>query len=151
MSHSLWTKPFSTKLITITDDEQFFYILLKAVLEYVEYKAVLLNKVVLEVQSTKIPGGKGLLTITKDNTVQKRCIITIKNTDRLCLACAIVTAHANLNKDMWTKSQIKNGFNKSRDLQKTTALKLHGNAGVDISGQGNTLEDVDTFAKHLGI
>ena len=151
VSHPSWMKPFSTKLITITDDEQFFYILLKAVLEYVEYKAVRLNEVVVEVQSTKIPRGKGRLTITKDNTVQKRCIITIKNTDTLCLAPAIVTAQANSNKDMWTKSQIKNGFNKSRDLQKTTALKLHENAGVDISGHGNTLEDVDTFAKHLGI
>ena len=102
-------------------------------------------------KSTKIPRGKGRLTITKDNTVQKRCIITIKNTDTLCLARAIVMAHANSNKGMWTKSQIKNGFNKSMGLQKTMALKLHENAGVGISGHGNTLEDVDTFAKHLGI
>ena len=67
------------------------------------------------------------------------------------LARAIVTAVANNNKGKYTKSQIKNGFNKSRDLQKTTALKLHENAGVDISDHSNTLEDVDMFAKHLGI
>ena len=54
VSHPSWAKPFSTKLITITDDEQFFYTLLKAVLEYVEYKAVPLNEVVVEVQSTKM-------------------------------------------------------------------------------------------------
>ena len=69
----------------------------------------------------------------------------------MCLARAIVTAHANLNKDQWTKSQLMDGFNKSRLLQKTEALKLHEEAGVPISDHGNTLEDVDTFAKHLGI
>ena len=152
VSHPSWAKPFSTKLITITDDEQFFYTLLKAVLEYVEYKAVPLGEVVVEVQSTKIPRGKGRhIKITKDNTGRKRCIITVKNTDTMCFARAIVTAHANLNKDKWTETQLKNGFNKSRLLQETEAIKLHENAGVDISDHGNTLEDVNTFAKHLGV
>ena len=149
--HPSWAHPFSTKLITITNDEQVFYTLLKSVLEYVEYKEVPLNEVTIEVQSTRVPRGKGRLTITKDNTGLKRCIITVKNTDTVCLARAIVTAHANLNKDKWTKSQIKNGFNDSRVLQRTEALKLHGDAGVPISDHGNTLEDVNTFAKHLGV
>ena len=151
VSHPSWAHPFSTKLITITNDEQFFYTLLKSVLEYVEYKDVPLNRVTIEVQSTKIPRGQGRLTITKDNTSRKNCIITVKNTDTTCLARAIVTAHANLNKDQWTKSQIKNGFNDSRLLQKTQALKLHEDAGVPISDYGGTLEDVNTFANHLGI
>ena len=151
VSHPSWPKPFSTKLITITGDEMFFYTLLKAVLEYIEYKEAPLNEVTIEVQSTRIPRGKGRLTITKDNTGRKRCIITVKNTDTMCLARAIVTAHANLNKDKWTKSQINNGFNKSRLLQDTEALKLHEDAGVPISDHGNTLEDVNTFAKHLGL
>ena len=152
VSHPSWPKPFSTKLITITDDEKFFYTLLKAVLEYVEYKEVQLNEVTVEVQSTKIPRGKGRhIKITKDNTGRKRCIITVKNTGTTCLARAIVTAHANLNKDKWTKSQISNGFNKSRVLQETEALKLHEDAGVPISDHGNTLEDVNTFANHLGV
>ena len=149
--HSSWPKPFSTKLITITDDEQFFYTLLKVVLEYVEYKAVPLNEVVVEVQSTKIPRGKGRLTITKHNSSRKRCIITVKNNDTMCLARAIVTAHANLNKNKWTKSQIKNAFNDSRALQRTEAIKLHEDAGVHISDYGCTLEDVGTLTKHLGI
>ena len=151
VSHPSWAKPFSTKLITITDDGYFFYNLLKAVLEYVEYKTVPLNEVLVEVQSTKIPRGSGRLTITKDNSGRKRCIITVKNSDTMCLARAIVTAHANINKNKWTKSQLKNGFNDSRVLQGTEALKLHEEAGVDITGYGNTLEDVDKFAKHLGI
>ena len=45
VSHPSWANPFSTKLITIMDDVQFFYTLLKSVLEYVEYKAVPLNEV----------------------------------------------------------------------------------------------------------
>ena len=151
VSHPSWPNPFSTKLITITDDAQFFYTLLKSVLEYVEYKEVPLNEVTIEVQSTKIPRGKGRLTITKDNTDRKRCLITVKNTDTMCLARAIVTAHANLNKDKWTKSQINNGFNKSRLHQETEAIKLHEDAGVHISDHGNTLEDVNTFANHLGV
>ena len=40
----------------------------------------------------------------------------------MCLARAIVTAHANLNKDKFTKSQIKNGFNDSRKLQGVEAV-----------------------------
>ena len=114
-------------------------------MEYVEYKAV------VEVQSTKIPRGKGHLTITKDNSSRKRCINTVKNFDTMCLARAIVTAHANINKNKWTKSQMKNGFNDSRELQGTEAIKLHEGANVDITDFGNTLEDVDTFAKYLGI
>ena len=36
VSHPAWAKPFSTKLLTITDDENFIYALVKAVLEFVE-------------------------------------------------------------------------------------------------------------------
>jgi hypothetical protein len=36
-------------------------------------------------------------------------------------------------------------------LQETEALKLHEEAGVNINEFGNTLEDVNKFAKHLGI
>ena len=58
VSHPTWSKPFSTKLITVTDDHQFFCNLLKAILEFVEYNSVPLNEVV-EVSSTKIPRGTG--------------------------------------------------------------------------------------------
>ena len=69
----------------------------------------------------------------------------------MCLARAIVTAVANINKSKWTKSQLKDGFNKSRKLQEDEAHKLHKEAGVEINDYGNTLDDVNTFAKHLGI
>ena len=121
-------------------------------LEYVEYKEVPLDEVKVEIQSTRIPRGKGRHTkITKDNTARKRCIITIISNNMMCLARSIVTAHANLNKTKWTTSQLKNGFNKSRGLQETEAKKLHEDANVPISDHGCRLEDVNTFAKHLGV
>ena len=151
VSHPTWVKPFSTKLLTITNDENFIYELIKAVLEFVEYKSVPLNELLVEVQSTKIPRGTGRLKIDKNNIANKKSIICIKNTDTLCLARAIVVAHANINKSKWTKSQIKNGFNGSRKLQEDEARKLHEEAGVEINEFGNDLEDVNVFAKHLGI
>ena len=151
VSHPTWAKPFSTKLLTITNDKNFIYDLLKSLLEFVEYKNVPLDELLLEVQSTKIPRGTGRLRVTKNNIANKKSIICIKNTDTICLARAIVTAVANINKSDWTKSQLSNGFNKSRKLQKEEPLKLHEEAGVGINDYGNTLEDVNVFAKHLGI
>ena len=47
--------------------------------------------------------------------------------------------------------KLKNGFNKSRKLQKDEALKLHEEAGVEVNDFGSTLEDVKKFANHLGV
>ena len=150
VSHPSWTKPFSTKLIMVTDDEQFFYTLLKTILEYVEYKSVPLDEVKIEVQSAKIPRGLGRLTVTKHNIGIKRALLPLKTPIR-CVLRAIVTAHANINKTKWRKSQIKNGFNDSRKLLGIEAVKLHEDSGVPITDYGNTLEDVKNFAQHLGI
>ena len=81
----------------------------------------------------------------------KNCVITIRSDDTICLARAIVTAHANLKPERWTKTQIQNGFNKSRRLQRVQALKLHEDANVDINDYGNNLGDVESFTKHLDI
>ena len=51
----------------------------------------------------------------------------------------------------WSKTQLQDGFNKSRKLQKKQALKLHEGAQVEINDYGNDLSDVEKFAKHLGI
>ena len=151
VSHMSWPKPFSTKLLKVTRGKNFIYNLIKAVLEFVEYKSVPLDELLIEVQSTKVPRGSGRVRIDLNNVSTKRSIICIKNNDTMCLARAIVTAHANINKLKWTKSQIKNGFNASKKLQEDEARKLHEDAGVGITDHGNTLEDVNTFAKHLGI
>ena len=75
----------------------------------------------------------------------------IKNDDTTCLAISIVTAMANLHPEKWTKTQLQDGFNKSRKLQKKQALKLHEEAQVEINDYGNNLSDIETFAKNLAI
>ena len=150
LSHPMWYKPISTKLITISGSLT-SYDLINKLLNFVEYKEVPLSEVKIEIQSIKIPRGMGRLHVMKSNLNQKKSVITIKNDDSICLARAIVTAVANINKTQWTKTQLKDGFNKSRKLQKMEAEKLHEEAGVEINEFGSTLEDVKKFANHLQI
>ena len=48
------------------------------------------------------------------------------------------------------KTQLQNGFNKSRKLQRVQAMKLHEEANIEINDYDNDLSDVETFVKHLG-
>ena len=124
---------------------------LETIINILEYRAIPIEKCKIVVQSVKIPTGKGRLYLTKDTISRKNCIITVKNDDTTCLARSIVTAMANLHPEEWTKTQLKNGFNASRKLQKDEAMKLHKEANVEINEYGNNLADVETFAKHLKI
>lgn len=110
-----------------------------------------LSELEIKVEGVKIPRGTGRLILSRDTISRKRSIIRITNTDTMCLDRAIVTAGANLNNSVWTNSQIKNGFSRSRKLQQLEAEKLYAAAGVEINDCGNTLEDVKKFALHLGI
>ena len=92
-----------------------------------------------------------MLYLTKDTLSRKNCVITVKNDDTIYLARAIVTAYANLKPERWSNTQLKNGFNSSRKLQRDQATKLHEEAQVEINDYGNDLSDIETFAKHLGI
>ena len=148
IDHRKWKKPFSTKLLRVGIDEGK---IADFILSKYEYKDVPLDEVEIIVHAITLPRGEGRLTTVKTNLSSKRCIITIKNNDTTCLARAIVTAMANVNKDKWTKTQLQDGFNKSRKLQKEEALKLHEEAGVDINDYGNDIEDIEKFAKHLGV
>ena len=124
---------------------------LENVINIMEYRAIPIEKCKIVVQSVKIPTGKGKLYLTKDTISRKGCIITVKNDDTTCLARSIVTAVANLHPEKWTKTQLHDGFNKSRKLQKEQAMKLHEEAHVEINDYGNDLSDIEKFAKHLGI
>ena len=124
---------------------------LDAIINILEYRAIPIGKCKIVVQSVKIPTGKGRLCLTKDTISRKGCIITIKNDDTTCLARSIVTAMANLHPEKWTKTQLHDGFNKSRKLQKDQSMKLHEEANVEINDYGNDLCDIEKFAKHLGI
>ena len=121
------------------------------VIRILEYRGISIEKCNIVVQSVGVPAGKGRLHLTKDTVSRKNCIITVKNNDTTCLARSIVTAMANLHPEIWTKTQLKNGFNGSRKLQMEQAMKLHEEANVEINDYGNDLSDVETFANHLGI
>ena len=116
-----------------------------------EYRAILIEKCKIVVQSVNIPAGKGRLYLTNDTVSRKRSIVMVKNDDTNCLARSIVTAMANLHPEKWTKTQLQDGFNKSRKLQEKQALTFDAEAQVEINGYGNDLSDVEVFAKHLGI
>ena len=58
---------------------------------------------------------------------------------------------ANFHPEKWTKTQLHEGFNKLRKLQKEQAMKLHEEAHVEINDYGNDLSDIEKFGKHLGI
>ena len=124
---------------------------LENVINILEYHAIPLEKCKIIVQSIKIPTGKGRLYLTNDTVSRKRSIVMVKNDDTTCLARSIVTAMTNLHPEKWMKTQLQDGFNKSRNLQKKQALKLHEEAQVEINDYGNDLSDIETFAKHLGI
>ena len=124
---------------------------LENVINIMEYRGIPLETSKIIVQSVKIPTGKGRLYLTKDTISRKGRIITVKNDDTTCLARSIVTAMANLQPEKWTKTQLHDGFNKSRKLQKEEAMKLHKEAHVEINDYGNDLSDIEKFAKHLGI
>ena len=150
LSHPKWNKHISTKMITISGSIS-SYDLINQLVNFVEYKEVPLSEVKIEIQSNKIPRGMGRLRVMNSNLNQKKSVITIKNDDTICLARAIVTAVANINKTQWTKSQLSDGFNRSRKLQKNMAEKLHEESGVEINEFGSTIEDVKKFANHLKI
>ena len=140
--------PISTKLLKVSD---FKLNQLSDVINTLEYKKIDLEKCKIIVQCIKIPAGQGRLYLSKQTVNRKKCIITIKNNDTICLASGIVTAYANLHHENYTTTQLKDGFNKSRKLQETQAKELHNNANVEINDYGNSLEDVNAFAKYLGI
>ena len=124
---------------------------LEDVIKILEYLDIPLEKCKITVQSVKIPTGKRRLYLTKDTVLRKNCTIKVKNDDTICLARAIVKAYANLKPERWSKTQLKNGFNSSRKLQRVQAMKLHEEETVEINDYGNDLSDVESFAKHLEI
>ena len=143
LPNSISTKFRKIKDFRLNDLEQIINIL--------EYKNISLGECKIVLQSVKIPNRAGGLYLSKDTATRKNCIITIKNNDTICLARAIVTAYANLRPENWTKTQIQDGLNKSRRLQKDQAIKLHADTNVEINDYGNNLDDVNKFANYLNI
>ena len=74
---------------------------------------------------------------------KKRSVITINNTDNLCLARALVVAVAKIENDPKYRSIIS----PKGHIQLQRALDLHRAAGVPLGLCG--LDEVDMFQKHL--
>ena len=148
ISNDTLDHPISTKMLKVSD---FKLSQLLDIINTLEYKEIDLENCKIIIQSVKIPAGKGWLYLSKQTVNRKKCIITIKNNDTICLARAIVTAFANLHPENYTTTQLKDGFNKSRKLQETQAKELHNNANVEINDYGNCLDDVYKFALYLGV
>ena len=70
------------------------------------------------------------------NNLSKKCIISIKNTDILCLVRAIVTAVAIQELEKYTPSQLNDGIKKSQKSQEKFALKLHVEMSAEINDWG---------------
>ena len=153
VNHNNWDNHISTKGVIIRGDKkQLFSTIIKNVLETAIYREAPISELELTVKSAKAQRATGRLYPTKKNLAKKKSLTIIKNLDTMCAARAIVTGLANLNPGgRWSKSQIKNGFNASRKLQTTEALKLHEESGVEISPYGNTVEDLNAFAEHLNV
>ena len=118
---------------------------LETIINILEYQAIPIEKCKIIVQSVKIPTGKGRLHLSNDTISRKRSTVMVKNDDTTCLARSIVTAMANLHPEKWTKTQLQDGFNKSRKLHKKQALKLHEEVQVEINDYGNDLSDIEVF------
>ena len=114
VNHPNWQNPLSTRILTIngmiSED------LVEDIARWVEYRVVPLTELEITIESFAIPRGTGRLTATTNNLKSKKSLITIKNDDSMCLSRAIVTAMANINKDQWSKTQLQDGFNRSRKL-----------------------------------
>jgi hypothetical protein len=94
-----------------------------------------------------------LITNYHDFSKMKRSILTIRNTDKLCLARATVVARAYLRRDKVTKNmrlydEVRCNGLKLTDPQKQEAEKLCWEAEVDLS-QGGGIDELHKFQNHL--
>ena len=90
----------------------------------------------------------GRLCLDRENK-KKRCIVTIKNRDALCCACAIVTMRAHCHKDQGMDG-LRQWDNLKRGLlvQQRQAQDLHQQAGVAEGACG--LPELCQFQQALG-
>ena len=91
VNHPKLDNPISTPQIKIQDGKISLFEL-ERYFRALEYKEIPLNEIEIVIQTIIIPKGKGRLNATKNNLARKTSVITIKNSDSICAARAIVTA-----------------------------------------------------------
>ena len=96
--------------------------------------------------------GSGRVALTHE-TISKKSILTINNTDNLCLPRSLVAARAHAE-----RGDLRSGeFNKNwrrisdgrRDTQRSAALELVHRSGVKIPARGCGLRETHQFQKSL--
>ena len=96
----------------------------------------------------KKKNNPGRLCLERENR-KKRCIITIKNTDQLCCARAIVTMRAHCHKEDGVDAlRLWDSLKKGYPVQQQQAKALHQSAGVPEGPCG--LPELAKFQQALG-
>ena len=117
------------------------------VIRILDYKEIPLAECKISTEVIKVPKGAGRLQVTRNNLVDKRSVIRIKNSDTMCLARAIVMALAIQEPEKYTKTELHDGIKKGRKLQTKLANDLHAESGVSINGWGNDYKDVQKISE----
>ena len=101
----------------------------------------------IDVIRVEMPQGSGRLKRTtlniRDHLKKKRTVIIINNKDDLCLARALVTSIARIEKD----PRYKRLLDATSTVQRERAFDLHEAANVPLGPCG--LKEVDLFQQHL--
>ena len=90
------------------------------------------------------PGKTNVKRLSFKDILGKRSILEIKNTDNLCLARALITVKAYVDKDPQFKKEIRKGG----EFLCSLAHQLHEAAGVPKGTCGK--EEILQFQQHLG-
>ena len=141
VTSSGFKKPLSTRLVSLK--EQSSSLILSEIAKVLQSdEGIRLDEnFTIDIVALKTPTGRGksykVLNYRK-HTKLKKSIITIRNKDNLCAACAIVTGKAMALNDHRAR-RIRQG----RPIQKRLALELHEEAGVPVGVCG--LEEIQKF------
>ena len=106
-------------------------------------ESMYVNALEFEFMVVKMPVGAGKLQIYHNQDIRKKkCVVSIRNTDKIYWARAIVAAQANFEK----RKQYDN-IKRGRNMQTTLARTLHTETG--IPERPCTLDDIEIFARHI--
>ncbi|XP_055918297.1 uncharacterized protein LOC129950379 [Eupeodes corollae] len=106
----------------------------------------------LSITSVKLPSGSGRKRSIIHNTFEKECskrkgIVSVHNTDNLCLPRALVVGKVYANKEsVLNKNAIRRDIGK---IQTKNALKLINEAHINIPPEGCGIPELKIFQQHL--
>ncbi len=140
----------------ITEARRFLFENLESVLQSAE--VLDLNEVTFEIHVIRNREGRGVKSLPIANSLTKRSINQIKNSDSICLGRAILVGLTYINPEKiserrgtinssTTCRQIREG----RPIQGITTGIIYKKAEVEIRGTGNNLDDIPIFENYLQV